>query len=193
MEDHEISTQILVYCLNKDFLNAEDKVVTFRKEEQLENYYYISALVHRIIDCYDRIPQENYDNIEINLVSGLRFINNCLKHDPSLELFHFGDGMSTTFPIRLDGKAVFNCQIWASLDYLKPDAKRKNQNKTQKNNYDKYFKGKAILYTLRYFVERINNVHMHLNEIPFADNDYLRSTLGHDWEQIFIKSNFSKK
>jgi len=179
--------RLLVYCLNKSFLETEEQIRQYTDKDRYDVYYYVSDLVHRIMDCYDRIKKEDCGLVEWEIVQGIRFVNNCLKHNPSLVFFHWSEGGPTIFPIKLDGKTVFACQRWANLDYVKVDPKFSRIFDKQKEAYRKFFEGKIILFTLRYLVERINNAHMILNPIPFGNDDLLQYTLGLNWEEVMLR------
>lgn len=187
------NTETLVYCLNKSFVETEYNLRMLKDEDNKEAYYYVSDTVHRIIDCYDRIPGERYDSTEKIIVSGLRFVNNCLKHNPSLEFVHWCEEKATTLPILMDEKTSSFCHRWCDLDYVILDEKFQSQSKTQRENYNKYWKNKVVLYTFRYFVYQINKKHMVLSEIPFMDTHILKYTLNKEWEGIFTKAKFDNE
>lgn len=179
------SFNVLVYSLNKAFVEMEDILPTlgFKREEV---YYYVSNVISRIINCYDRISLNKQDE-EYRFVLALRYVNNCLKHNPSLKLFHCEIGGASTWPMRADGKGLYTLHVWASLDDVTVQQKFYNSFESQRKEYKKYLKGKSILYTLRYYVNQINLVHMPCNEIPFADDYCLQYAFEHDWKIILLE------
>lgn len=187
------NVETLVYCLNKSFIETENNLRCLTSDDEKEAYYYVSDMVHRIIDCYDRVPVEKYDELEKGVVSGLRFVNNCLKHNPSLKYIHWCESEATTLPILMDGKTSSYCHRWSDLDYVKLDGKLQSQSLKQQQNYNAYWKGKVVLYTFRYLVCRIIKKHMILNNIPFQDVYILKYSLGQEWSKVFTNNKFDNE
>lgn len=184
MNDNK-NVELVVYSFNKDFLNAEDglRKLTNSECDKMEAYFYISALLHRAMDCYDRIS--NLEKKEKDIVLGFKYANNCLKHNPSLSFFHYEVSEATLFPILLDGKTSSFYHCWSSLDYVELEKGREKINTSQRAMYKKYLEGKAVLHTFRYLVRQINLCHMQIKENPFNDNYLYKYAINYDWEKIF--------
>ena len=177
------NVETLVYALNKSHLQLED-VLPSLGENRKEVYYYVSETISRIINCYDRV--KNLDSKEFDFLIALKFVNNCLKHNPSLQFFHSEIHEATTIPIKLDGKDKDVIHIWDSLDKVEIVGRQKDISIKQREAYKKYLKGKEILYTLRYYVNRINTTHMKCEGVVDLKIYIWKSIIEGDWSTVLL-------
>lgn len=178
------NVETLVYCLNKSFIIAEQNLRKMTINDKKETYYYISDMVHRLIDCFDRLGR--LDGLDNDIVLGLHGLNNLLKHNPSLDFFHWCESDVTTLPILMDGKTSEYIQKWSNIDYVKIKPKYEKNERKKIELYNLYWKDKIVLYTFRYCIKQINYKYMRLDSIPFIDNFILKYTLEEDWKDIFV-------
>ena len=85
-------------CLNIEQLNKKRT----DKEYLLESNYRIGTFIHWIIDYYDRLKEcKKINGSDKEFFSGIKFLNNALKHEKSIiKISQIQGGMTfpTTFP-----------------------------------------------------------------------------------------------
>ena len=118
--------------------NADDK----------ECFFIIGTALHWVIDCIDRIPDTQIKEEHKKLFSGLRFANNCLKHNITFTKAHKAKGHGYPYDFPYDYGTHF---IWASLDEVNVWESKENQRTNYKNN----FEGKNVFITMSEIMSEI--------------------------------------
>lgn len=136
----------ILYSLKSEYLKTEEMCsgIGSYSEEQVFNQ--VGNLLHWLLDYADRVDFNNLNKQQRQVLKGIRFINNCLKHNTEIIDFKQKLNGCTTFPMKLDGSARFYCYAWADLSYLPSNSYR------HKDQYDAYMgicKGLPIIITFR--------------------------------------------
>lgn len=118
--------------------NADDK----------ECFFIIGTALHWVIDCIDRIPDTQIKEEHKKLFSGLRFANNCLKHNITFTKAHKAKGHDYPYDFPYDYGTHF---IWTSLDEVNVLERKENQRMNYKNN----FEGKNVFITMSEIMSEI--------------------------------------
>ena len=121
---------------------------------EVEVFHQVGNLLHWIMDYLERYEREyKLPEKKKKVLSGIRFINNCLKHNE--EFIDFKDRLSgcTTFPVKMDGTGAFFCYVWRDMSYLSRESYRYID---QFNAYQEVCMGVPIILIFRECMEVID-------------------------------------
>ncbi|WP_195465066.1 hypothetical protein [Dorea longicatena] len=116
--------------------------------DEKESFFVIGTALHWAIDCIDRIPDTQIMEEHKKLFSGLRFANNCLKHNITFTKAHKVRGHSYPYTYPYCYSMRF---IWLSLDEIDVWSSKENQRINYKNN----FEGKNVYRTMSEIMNEI--------------------------------------
>lgn len=127
--------QMLLYSAQKSVDNISKLAIENADDE--ECYLVIGTALHWVIDCIDRIPEKQIKEEHKKLFSGLRFANNCLKHNITFQKAHKVE--NHRYPYRYGTYFV-----WVPLDKVNIEENKENQRVNYKNNLE----GKNVCVTM---------------------------------------------
>ena len=131
--------QMLLYSAQKT-VNYISKVAAEDADDK-ECFFAIGTALHWVTDSIDRIPEKQIKDEHKKIFSGLRFANNCLKHNRTFIKAHEAKGHTYPYDYPYDYGTHF---IWLSLDEVDVwDSKEK-----QRANYKNNFEGKNVFVTM---------------------------------------------
>jgi hypothetical protein len=136
--------EYLIHGLNRSF---DEMISACQEKNQMEFGYRLGNCLHWLIICRDRLDI-NEKSIQHEILEGLKFANNCLKHNKrvfALQEMTGGFKIPAKFPTSFG--IIY---VWAPLEV--------NRNKYQMDKYNKYFKGKSITDTIQTQYQILQNL-----------------------------------
>ncbi len=131
--------QMLLYSAQKSVDNISKLAIENADDE--ECYLVIGTALHWVIDCIDRIPEKQIKEEHKKLFSGLRFANNCLKHNITFQKAHKVENHRYPYRYPYRYGTYF---VWVPLDKVNIEENKENQRVNYKNNLE----GKNVCVTM---------------------------------------------
>ena len=131
--------QMLLYSAQKSVDNISKLAIENADDE--ECYLVIGTALHWVIDCIDRIPEKQIKEEQKKLFSGLRFANNCLKHNITFQKAHKVENHRYPYRYSYRYGTYF---VWVPLDKVNIEENKENQRVNYKNNLE----GKNVCVTM---------------------------------------------
>ena len=143
-------------CMKTEYNKMEDMCAEIGAYSELQVFHQVGNMLHWMMDYYDRkdkvlVLKES----EKQLFLGIKFVNNCLKHNISFITYQERESGYTTFPMKLDGKGCFYCYVWKDMNYLPSNSYH------HKDQFDAYMKeccGRPLILIVRSCMEIIKKI-----------------------------------
>ncbi len=146
--------EMLLYSAEKSV--NEVRKLKYEDVSDKEAYYRIGTAIHWLMDCIDRIEksEKEFESQVKPLISGLRFVNNNLKHEPSFTRVDTDErqSFSPTFFLKFGSKYDF-----ANLDNVNHD-----ENDGRYKNYTNVLEGRDIIGFLSAVLDTVKNYYKDL-------------------------------
>lgn len=130
-------------------IESIDKITDNTKFEELkvELFNNIVAVIHLAGDIYPRLKhcgswESVLNTTEREFLLAFAYLNNQIKHDMDLQLFHY-EVYGSSFPLKFPFHFGPPCLAWSSF----PD--HGNSRKAKREYYDKYLKHKDVKTSLK--------------------------------------------
>ncbi len=152
------------YAIQTSFLEMKDVIAKAKNNLnsdilKKEVNYRVGIFIHWVLDYFERIEKSEHivlDEETKSFFSGLRYVNNKLKHDIEfIQCYERTGGFSfpISFPLEIE-----------SVEFKFVDFPRDDLYKNQHNNYQKHFANKEILLLVKEVLKRLENLGGKYNE-----------------------------